>query len=90
MVKLCILGCQSEINNFLDIYNKANSMEDTNKVLDTFLDKTIISDVSEDGKEQTVCDRETGECYVIRTKDGLVERINKKYIIEDGRQLLQD
>lgn len=90
MVKLCILECHSEINNFPDIYNKTNLMEDTSKVLDTFLDNTIIKDVSEDGKEQTVCDRETGECYVIRTKDGLVERINKKYIIEDGRQLLQD
>jgi len=65
-------------------------MSDTNKVLDDFLDNTVIKDVSEDGKEQTVCDRETGECYVIRTKDGLVERINKKYITEDGRLLLQD
>jgi hypothetical protein len=65
-------------------------MENTTKVLDDFLDKTIVKDVSEDGKEQTVCDKETGECYVIRTKDGLVERINKKYITEDGRQLLQD
>ncbi len=63
---------------------------DTTKVLDTFLDKTFIKDESEDGQEKTVCDRETGECYVIRTKDGLVERINKKYVIEDGRQLLQD
>ena len=65
-------------------------MEDTSKVLDAFLDNTEVKEVSEDGKEQTVCDRETGECYVIRTKDGLVERINKKYVIEDGRQLLQD
>jgi hypothetical protein len=65
-------------------------MENVNKVLDDFLDTTEIKEVSEDGKQQTVCDRETGECYVIRTKDGLVERINKKYITEDGRQLLQD
>jgi len=65
-------------------------MENTNKTLDDFLDTTVIKDVSEDGKEQTVCDRTTGECYVIRSKDGLVERINKKYVIEDGRQLLQD
>lgn len=65
-------------------------MEDTSKVLDTFLEQTILQDESEDGQEQTVCDRETGECFVIRTKDGLVERINKKYIIEDGRQLLHD
>jgi hypothetical protein len=65
-------------------------MESTNKVLDDFLDITTINDVSEDGKEQTVCDKNTGECYVIRSKDGLIERINKKYITEDGRQLLQD
>jgi hypothetical protein len=65
-------------------------MDKTSKVLDAFLDDTIVKDVSEDGKEQTVCDRETGECYVIRTKDGLVERINKKYITEDGKELLTD
>jgi len=65
-------------------------MDNTNKVLDDFLNKTIVKDVSEDGKEETVCDIVTGECYVIRSKDGLIERINKKYITEDGRQLLQD
>lgn len=63
----------------------------TEKVLNTFLESTTLEDESlEPGKEQTVCDSETGECFVIRSKDGLVERINKKYIIEDGRQLLQD
>jgi len=36
------------------------------------------------------CDLKTGECYIIRSKDGIVERINKKFITEDGRQLLQD
>jgi len=65
-------------------------MNNANKALEDFLDKTVIKDVSEDGKEETICDPETGECYVIRTKDGLIERINKKYITEDGRQLLQD
>ena len=65
-------------------------MDSKNKVLDDFLNKTIVKDVSEDGKEETVCDLVTGECYVIRSKDGLIERINKKYITEDGRQLLQD
>ncbi len=66
-------------------------MENTSKVLDTFLESTtVMDDEMVAGKEQTVCDRETGECFVIRSKDGLVERINKKYIIEDGRQLLQD
>jgi hypothetical protein len=66
-------------------------MENLNKTLDDFLEKGIITkEVSEDGKEETVCNLETGECYVIRTKDGLIERINKKYITEDGRQLLED
>jgi hypothetical protein len=66
---------------------------DIKKVLDDFLRKNCKCtsvEISEDGKEETVCDLETGECYVIRTRDGLVERINKKYITEDGRQLLQD
>jgi len=63
----------------------------TDKLLDTFLESTTLeSEELEPGKEQTVCDKETGECFVIRSKDGLVERINKKYVIEDGRQLLQD
>ena len=63
----------------------------TEKVLNTFLESSTLEDEQlEPGKEQTVCDRETCECFVIRSKDGLVERINKKYIIEDGRQLLQD
>lgn len=63
----------------------------TEKVLNTFLESSTLEDEElQPGEEQTVCDRETGECFVIRTKDGLVERINKKYIIEDGRQLLQD
>lgn len=66
-------------------------MDNINKTLDDFLAKGIITkEVSEDGKEETVCNLETGECYVIRSKDGLIERINKKYITEDGRQLLQD
>jgi hypothetical protein len=40
--------------------------------------------------ERQECDIQTGECYIIRAKDGIVERINKKVITEDGRQLLQD
>jgi hypothetical protein len=42
------------------------------------------------GKEREECDMVTGECYIVREKDGIVERINKKYVTEDGRQLLQD
>jgi hypothetical protein len=61
------------------------------KTLDDFLPKNnIVKKTSEDGKEEEVCDLTTGECYIIRSKDGIVERINKKYITEDGRQLLAD
>lgn len=37
-----------------------------------------------------VCDLKTGECYTIKPKDGIIERINKTFITEDGRQLLED
>lgn len=60
-----------------------------NSTLDDFLTTTQVK-TSQDGKEEEVCDIQTGECYVIKTKDGIVERINKKYITEDGRQLLID
>lgn len=58
--------------------------------LDQFLNPKQIRRVSNDGLEKEECDLHTGECYVIRSKDGIVERINKKYITEDGRQLLRD
>jgi hypothetical protein len=62
-----------------------------NKNLENFLNKNKqVKNISSDGMEQEVCDLQTGECYTIRSKDGIVERINKKYITEDGRQLLQD
>lgn len=62
------------------------------KTVDDFLsnDKLVKKVLSADGKEEEVCDLTTGECYIIRSKDGIVERINKKYITEDGRQLLED
>ena len=61
-----------------------------NNSLDQFLQPKQVKSVSQDGMEREECDLQTGECYVIRSKDGIVERINKKYITEDGRQLLQD
>jgi hypothetical protein len=66
---------------------------DNNRVNDTvnqFLNPKQVRSVSNDGMEREECDMVTGECYVIRSRDGIVERINKKYITEDGRQLLQD
>lgn len=58
--------------------------------VDKFLNSKSVKSMSQDGMEREECDLVTGECYVIRSKDGIVERINKKYITEDGRQLLQD
>ena len=58
------------------------------KSLDSFLKKTYTKKVTTNGEE--VCDIQTGECHVISGKDGIVERINKKFITEDGRQLLED
>jgi hypothetical protein len=66
---------KDKINNSLnDYYSKPKS----------------IPTISNDGMERQECDIQTGECYIIRAKDGIVERINKKVITEDGRQLLQD
>lgn len=61
-----------------------------NDTIDSFLKTRSVKNVSQDGMEREECDLVTGECYIIREKDGLVERINKKYITNDGRQLLQD
>lgn len=61
-----------------------------NNSLDQFLSPKVVKNQSQDGKEQEICDLQTGECYTIKSKDGIVERINKRYVTEDGRQLLQD
>jgi hypothetical protein len=58
--------------------------------MDQFLNPKQVKSVSNDGMEREECDLVTGECYTIREKDGIVERINKRYITQDGRQLLQD
>ena len=58
--------------------------------MDNFLNPKQVKNISNDGMEREECDLVTGECYTIREKDGIVERINKRYITQDGRQLLQD
>ncbi len=65
-------------------------MENNNlyKTIDSYLDNKKI--VRKNANEVEECDMITGECYIVREKDGIVERINKKYLTEDGRQLLQD
>lgn len=61
-----------------------------NNSIDQFLNPKKVRNISNDNMEREECDLRTGECYIIRSKDGIVERINKKYVTEDGRQLLQD
>lgn len=35
--------------------------------------------------------RETNEDFLeVKEKDGIIERVNKKFIAEDGRQILMD
>jgi len=58
--------------------------------VDSFLNTKNVRKIDNDGMEREECDLQTGECYVIRSRDGIVERINKTYITEDGRQLLKD
>jgi|2_EtaG_2_1085320.scaffolds.fasta_scaffold25851_2 hypothetical protein len=68
-------------------------MKNIEKNLDTFLgNKTQPNKnvkVEEEGFEE-VCDKDTGECTTVKSKDGLIERVNKKIIVEDGRSLLMD
>ena len=82
-----------DINKVEDIYTyKTNIMENNrlNNTVDQFLSPKQTKRTSNDGMEREECDMVTGECYTIREKDGIVERINKKYVTNDGRQLLQD
>ena len=46
-------------------------------ILDSYLGKntkTTEKDLGNGSKQ--VCDLETGECYVVRMKDGLIERVD--------------
>lgn len=61
----------------------------TKILLDSYLGKNTRTSEKElgDGSKQ-VCDLDTGECYTIRMKDGLIERVdntmraNKKIQVE--------
>ena len=70
------------------IYRKNNNMN-TKLILDNYLGKntrTTEKDLG-DGTKQ-VCDLDSGECFVVREKDGLIERFdntlrtNKKIQVE--------
>jgi len=59
-------------------------MANKNNKIDEFLNEDPAN-----GEE--VCDLKSGICY-IKTPDGLIERkiIEKKLVIEDGRELLRE
>lgn len=49
----------------------------TKLILDSYLGKnTKISEKDMGDGSKQVCDMETGECYVVRMKDGLIERVD--------------
>lgn len=71
-----------------DIYIKSIFMS-TKLILDNYLGKnTKISEKDMGDGTKQVCDMETGDCYTIRMKDGLIERVdntiqkNKKIQVE--------
>jgi hypothetical protein len=61
----------------------------TKEILDRYLGKnTRITERDAGGGFKEVCDLDTGDCYTVRMKDGLIERvdntmnINKKIQVE--------
>jgi len=49
----------------------------TKEILDRYLGKsTIITETDKGNGFKEVCDLDTGDCYTIRMKDGLIERVN--------------
>lgn len=73
--------------------------EELKNKLDTFLGKnTNLKETNSSTDGQQVCDLDTGICYIVRSRDGLIERvensinINKRIQIEspngDVKQLL--
>ena len=69
---------------------------DVKLILDNYLGKntrTTEKDLG-DGSKQ-VCDLDTGDCYVVRMKDGLIERVdntlqkNKKIRVETTHGMKQ-
>ena len=62
---------------------------DLKNKLDSFLGKnTRISEVNKNSESQEVCDLDTGICYTVRTRDGLIEitenkvRVNRTVHVE--------
>ena len=59
----------------LDIYNKKTMS--TKLILDNYLGKnTRVTEKDNGNGFKEVCDLDTGDCYTIRMKDGLIERVD--------------
>lgn len=64
--------------------------------LDAYLGKSVRYSEQDNGDgTKEVCDLDTGECYVVRERDGLIERaghqqmINKKVKVETAHGIKQ-
>jgi hypothetical protein len=71
-------------------------MSETKKILDNYLGKsTRITEKDNGNGSKEVCDLDTGDCYTIRTKDGLIERVdntinkNRKVQVETSTGIKQ-
>ena len=52
---------------------------DTKLILDNYLGKnTRVSEKDKGDGYKEVCDLDTGDCYTLRIKDGLIERVDNK------------
>jgi len=66
-----------DINEYLYIYIKKIIMSSVKNILDNYLGKsTRISEKDLGNGSKQVCDLDSGECYTVRMKDGLIERVD--------------
>ncbi len=68
----------------------------TKLILDNYLGKnTRMSEKDMGNGSKQVCDLDTGECYIVKEKDGLIERVdntlktNKKIQVETTNGIKQ-
>jgi hypothetical protein len=67
---------QYKLSLINDIYNKKIIMN-TKLILDNYLGKnTRVSEKDMGDGTKQVCDLDTGDCYTVRMKDGLIERVD--------------
>ncbi len=57
-------------------------MENKENILDQFL--------GDDTQKKTRKAKKSGKEVVLKEREGLIERVDKKFITEDGRQLLRE